>query len=106
MTAAEILQAAVPLTLAGVAAPAMVGGYRWLRQVSSAVEKLTEVSDRLGKVSEAQDETARQVRATRRELAVHVRTCAHSAAPDRAAYLGADRRRVLPAPRSPETVEQ
>jgi hypothetical protein len=104
VTAVEVLQAAVPLTMAGVAAPAMVGGYRWLRQVSSAVDKLTEVSHRLGKVSEAQEETARQARATRRELALHVRQCVHSYAPERAGYLGDDRRRV-PAPRSPEAIE-
>lgn len=100
MTVTEALLAAVPLLIAGIGTPTIIGGYRWLRAVSAAVGKLTEVTRQLGDVTEAQAELSRLIRATRRELALHVRECRHTAAAERPAYAGPDRRRVLPHPRA------
>lgn len=102
MVTGELLQAAGPLIIAGVTVPAVLGGYKWLRAVSGAVGKLTEVSEQLGQHAETMGELGRLMRATRRELAAHVRDCTHQAAADRAAaFAGPDRRRV-PHPRALE----
>lgn len=88
-----VAPAAVTLTVLG---PAVLGGYRWLRAVSGAVGKLTEVSNKLGDVTEAQAELSRQIRHTRRALSLHVRECDHRTALDTPEQ---PHRRPVPAPR-------
>lgn len=101
----ELLQGALPLVIAGLATPTIIGGYRWLRKLTAVVGQIADVTEQLGNVSQQQAETARLVRAVQRELRLHVIQC--RSIDDRVPYPGPERRRVpRPRPEPEQLVDQ
>lgn len=70
----------------------VLGGVRWLRAVTNAVGKLTDVAATLSDVTG-------DVAQLREDLAAHVRECRHHAARDRPPDYAGPERRHLPRPR-------